>query len=716
MSTATQKGLTAATLIGKAAFYAMTGQISKARAALRLLNMTAKMNPFGLILAAVTALTVAYFAFRRETGMIAELHREVAKSVAKERSELDSLLKVARNENISKAKRKEAIEKINKIAPEYLENINLENINTKETTKSIDKYIKALNRKALSQAAAAKKQELFAKRIDKENEILSSGSTNTSGFWEMFGIDSQDFKGIDDLNKYLDKNIESGKMSEATAKAIRDSYKEIIEVRKEDLAAIDAQIAALDKYIDVSGKPVSSDTESEEIVNPYSPIATPTGKSKKDKQKLYDLEKEHEEYMRVRRANTEAKSKLNEIEYKRELEQLEIQHKEKMAKLEADLVEEKELVELQSKADVARSNGDDKTADNFEQVIDIWRKKNEALKAQMHSEEQVHQLQIGRIIEDGQERQIDELQAKYNREKVIRETAFNDELNEVKSLAQAKSLLRKNLSEEELSSIKTLEQAKEELRKQYELKELDNQAQHLRELISQMEEMFNSGDFEGFELDMLPEEEKQEMLQRLEELKLALSLIAQEKAKITGSVNDDSLLGGDQQVSDLFGMTADDWDLMFDNLKKSENLISTVAQAAQVLTDTWKAYSDYKTAAENREYQNFENKIEGRKQRQQNLLDQTLINQRQHDRAVRELDKQKERKKAELEYKQAKRNKAIAITEAVISTSLAVMQAFAQLGPVAGGVAAAFIGTMGALQIATISKQPLPARGYEDGL
>ena len=78
----------------------------------------------------------------------------------------------------------------------------------------------------------------------------------------------------------------------------------------------------------------------------------------------------------------------------------------------------------------------------------------------------------------------------------------------------------------------------------------------------------------------------------------------------------------------------------------------------------------------------------------------------------KELDKQK----AELEQKQARWQKANSITQATISTALAIMQAYAQAGPFAGPVFAAIIAAIGAAQIAMIAAQPIPkyAKGTKD--
>lgn len=63
-------------------------------------------------------------------------------------------------------------------------------------------------------------------------------------------------------------------------------------------------------------------------------------------------------------------------------------------------------------------------------------------------------------------------------------------------------------------------------------------------------------------------------------------------------------------------------------------------------------------------------------------------------------------------------NQAIAIADATIATALAIMQAYAQLGPVAGSAAAILIGALGATQVALIANQKpsFAAGGFFDDM
>jgi hypothetical protein len=79
---------------------------------------------------------------------------EATGSIVDQKSQLESLLLTARNENESKEARFKAIQAINKISPEYLGNLTLENINTDKARISVEKYNTALIAGATARAAS----------------------------------------------------------------------------------------------------------------------------------------------------------------------------------------------------------------------------------------------------------------------------------------------------------------------------------------------------------------------------------------------------------------------------------------------------------------------------------------------------------------------------------------------------------------------------------
>ena len=96
-----------------------------------------------------------------------KLKKTTVNYMADEKSELEVLLAVAKDETIIKDKRIKAIERLNDISPEYLGNLSLENIQTKEVTDSIEAYTKALEKSAKMKAS----QDMVSDRYKKINEL-----------------------------------------------------------------------------------------------------------------------------------------------------------------------------------------------------------------------------------------------------------------------------------------------------------------------------------------------------------------------------------------------------------------------------------------------------------------------------------------------------------------------------------------------------------------
>lgn len=157
---------------------ALTGNVKRMTSAWKILNATMKSNPIGLAIGAAVALGGSFLLLKnRISGVNSEkkaldsISKNVSKSIADEKSKLDMLLQTARNEKLSKDQRLDAIRKINKISPEYLGNIKLENINSKEAANAIDEYTAAITRNAQQKAIAEKLSDLYGKKIEKEIEI-----------------------------------------------------------------------------------------------------------------------------------------------------------------------------------------------------------------------------------------------------------------------------------------------------------------------------------------------------------------------------------------------------------------------------------------------------------------------------------------------------------------------------------------------------------------
>jgi len=142
--------------------------------------------------------------------------------------------------------------------------------------------------------------------------------------------------------------------------------------------------------------------------------------------------------------------------------------------------------------------------------------------------------------------------------------------------------------------------------------------------------------------------------------------------------------------------------------------------AVSALTDMYSKYSLFLDANENRQLKQFEQASDKKKARFKRQLDTGYINQNQYNKAVEKIDKELEKEKAEIDYKQAKRQKAIAAMNVITSTAQAIIGIWAQVPKFDLGITASIltgvVGALGALQLATVLKSPLPAKGYEEGL
>lgn len=100
------------------------------------------------------------------------INQQALQNTLAEKVALESLVRLANNENATKEMKKSAIAQINAISPEYLGSITQETLRTGEATLAIQEYMRNLTLKARMQAVQANMVELERKRLSD----VSSGS------------------------------------------------------------------------------------------------------------------------------------------------------------------------------------------------------------------------------------------------------------------------------------------------------------------------------------------------------------------------------------------------------------------------------------------------------------------------------------------------------------------------------------------------------------
>ena len=135
--------------------------------------MVLRANPW----AAILAVGATFIAFMRDMGrsvddavrhqrMLNQVMREASSTVKTERNQLDALLKTARDKALTDNERQKAIDELNRISPEYLGNLNLENINTGKADEAIKKYTASILANAKAKAINAKLEDLERQKQD----------------------------------------------------------------------------------------------------------------------------------------------------------------------------------------------------------------------------------------------------------------------------------------------------------------------------------------------------------------------------------------------------------------------------------------------------------------------------------------------------------------------------------------------------------------------
>lgn len=137
-------------------------------------------------------------------------------------------------------------------------------------------------------------------------------------------------------------------------------------------------------------------------------------------------------------------------------------------------------------------------------------------------------------------------------------------------------------------------------------------------------------------------------------------------------------------------------------LQKAQDVSAALTDFANALFDGKIANIDAEINAVNDSYDK-QIKAAGNDQRKKDLL------QKEKERKDAELEKRKKK----IQHDQAVFNKVMSIAQIAMSTAIGIMQSYAQLGPIAGNAGAIFVGAIGALEIATVLATPIPK--YKDG-
>jgi TP901 family phage tail tape measure protein len=732
-------------------------EAAKTAVKIRALNIAGAASPWGIVIALVMAAAAAYFAFRDSVNktVVAQesfatqqkkLADEVGKSTAATKAHLYSLVSIINDTNVSLETRKKAYEELVKIAPEFNGLIVKEGEKVTGLLTIYADYIAALDQVAKAKAY----NKLNEANIDKEiqdnlklynaEKKLSIAKKELSDYVSKYKKSERDLDyvyGLEDLAKKQklaqeEKNIANSTLDH-TKKIIKNgndfktntvkNLENNIKIREKNLADLEKQYGkeAAQKssgYKQVSSK-LKADKQSLNALIGGTSSTTPAtsnyngnlggekgGDSARKKQEaeekkqLEDTQKFIDEKLKQERQAQDIRLSNMDDGAKKEIIIEQVNLDRKITDLEKGLIKEEDIKQAFANSTNEKLSKTDRAY--WKGQAELWQATNDTKYAEMGNAVKLHYLKLGTIEEKAASDSILKSKEAFDNAKLLRETAFN----------------------EELAGLDISDKEKKKRQEEFNKQELLLESEYLKELLQKLDTIINSKQFEGIDLDLLTPEMRVKFQKQLDEVKklrsaLALEIQGGEPDKPNKEErNKDSkkVFEGLNGGADILGFTPDQWKQAYDNIDTYWGKLVAGTMIVQALQNAWGQYNQFLDEKENAQLRNFTAASDKKKLKLKRQLDSGMISQKTHDKQVAKLDKEVDKKKAEIEYKQAKRKKAMDIVNTVINTSVAIMQGYSQLGPIGGTIAAVLIGAMGALQIATIAKQPLPAKGYESGL
>lgn len=695
-----------ATQLLAAAQMVLTGNFKGAAQAMRVVNSVAMANPYAAVAALVIALGVAVYNWTKNLTdaekaqkAVNDVSLEAEQAVVRERLELEKLIGIARDKTRSDEERLVALKRLNEISPQYFGNLNLETINTEAATKATDLYIESLLKKARIQAAEEKLVELEKKRL----EAMSNGDDASLSFFQELEVGFLKAIGLQ-----------------------QKSMKRFIELRKENREDfkndLDLQSQMLTEFI-------KANTEKTPLVKPGGTGdgtpdgGSPTGAEIKTLETLENKLKELQESRKKINLDNLAELEKNAAEQKRiqdEIAKYEIKTAEKVKKEKQSKEEKDHEAELKKQQEFQDQVLESQLSFIAQEQLAHQRRLEQAgiagkTREQMTQKEYQVFLALQKQYYDNLasidakalQAELDRKQDAFNQELNNLRISHNEQFKEIKTMEEARAFLQDDLSKEALAGLRNMRDAQREIDNKFRREEEDLVRNHLTNLQAELEASLQTGTMQGVNLSdsILSDEEVAILEEKIAQVKLLLSElglnsgteVAEERGLRARSV-------------DILGFSSEDWDIFFERLKAGKGGIDELLMASQAMIGIYAQYAAFVNAGEKRELVEYEKSQERKKQALKARLDQGYISQNQYTKQIEQMDADLERKKAEHDRNAAKRERNVALMSAIVNTASAIAQALPNVA------LSILVGAMGALQIGTIMRTPLPEiPGAEDG-
>lgn len=331
--------------------------------------------------------------------------------------------------------------------------------------------------------------------------------------------------------------------------------------------------------------------------------------------------------------------------------------------------------------------------------------------------EQARMLKVATLQEKYLQKDIQEQEQANARALQNLQTKHNNELASITNLETAKAVLSNYLTEDELNKVTSLEEAKKKVKQQFQEEELTLQQKHLVEMMAQIQAVFEQENLNGIEL--ITPEQREILLKFLDDAAAKLSALGVSKTENSTGEADASM--GIKSLSgiDILGFTAEQWQGAFDNLDGFDNKMKALETTVGAVKNAFGMYFQFLEAGEKRNLQKFEAANRKKQADLNTQLERGYITEEVYTARKAKLDADMAKKKAEIEYKQAKREKIMKASSIVANTAMGIMQIWGH-SPDPTGISqatlTAIISSIGLANLGLVLAQPLPSKeGFYDG-
>lgn len=700
----------------------LAGNVKGAVVAFKLLGKVIKSNPVGLIVGAFSAVAGIVVSVVRRLNEAKKAQRELNKAytetidkIGRERSALDRMGKAVTDAKIGSQERADAIKKLNERFGDYLPHLLTEKSSNEEVAAALKLANTELERKIKLQAMEEAQTKIFNSLTD----AASKATDSVLGFLERWNQTKLTTSQIEAVTKAVVDYREAMKAAEAEQDPLKKSA--ALSLAKSNLAgkvtaaglnypdmsrAKNAQeayymrplVESFDKILDGLRVAVAAAVQDEAKLNGLYGMASSGSVDESSPDFIGPTLKKTTSAAAsssVTDDTTSSRGKWSlgsDSQYLQAAYDLKEQYRQGDIKSEDEYqkkILELEIQTLQERIASGKETGDQLLAlksQLADKQIKLQKDESDAEKAQTAKEAAEKKKQI----DDG----ISLLEKQYRLEKTAMEAKNAEELAASKATG------------DELAQLKE-EQAKR-------LAGID--LKYLGELKAELERIIeSSGSADFMKLDG----------EDLDAIKLKLQEIRKTIAELTGAQGSEDESAETATVSKsggtLFGVGQEEWNQLFQNIADGKygledltNTVTALEGAFSQMFSLWSQASELQTARDKSDFKNYEKQNNKKKKSLEKRLNAGLISETQYNAEIESLEKEKDTYQEQMELKQAKRQKAQKLTQAIINTALGVTKTLAEWGIPWGIAPAAIMGAMGAAEAAMIAATPITT-GAEDG-